>query len=378
MKILLTTLEYPPFKGGAANYYENIVKNWPSYAKASDGKSELDDIFVLHNNNDKLLNNKLLFLKWLPAIFNINKEIRQKSINHVIVGNILPLGTAVWILFWFLNFKYSVVLHGTDIMYAQKSWRKKMLAKIILKNSKNIVCNSSFTAGLVDKYYAREFSNKISVVNPGIDAHVTCNMEHGIKIKEEYDLEGKFVLLSISRLIKRKGIDKVIELMPGLIKEIPNLVYVIAGGGPDEEELKKFARGSASNLEVESQDDNVIFLGQISEKDKWTWLDACDIFILPSREEKGNIEGFGIVYLEASLMGKPVVAGNHGGVSDAVIHNETGLLVDPESNQEIKNAILKLYKNVDLRKELGTRGKERAVKEFSSKNRAKEIFDKII
>jgi phosphatidylinositol alpha-1,6-mannosyltransferase len=353
MKTLLVTLEYPPFKGGVANYYENIIKNWP----------KPDDIFVLDNKDGKLISNTK---KWLPAIFNIKKEIKQKSINHVIVGNILPLGTVIWILSSFMKLNYSVILHGTDIMYTQKSWRKKMLAKIILKKSNNIICNSKFTAGLVTKYYGNKFKDKICVVNPGIDIGKQITENRKQNFIKKYNLENKFVLFSISRLIKRKGIDRVIEIFPELINKIPNLVYIVAGTGPDEDELKKLAK-----------EKNIIFLGQISEEEKWTWLDVCDIFILPSREDEGNIEGFGIVYLEANLKEKPVIAGNHGGVSDAVIHNQTGLLVNPENKEEIKDAILKLYKNKKLNKKFGKQGKIRVIKKFGSKNQAKEIFDKI-
>lgn len=346
---LVFTLEYPPFKGGIANYYENLVKHWP--------KSEGNDIFVLHNNDNKLINKKLPFLKWLPSISALKKEVINRQINHVIVGNILPLGTVAYYLSKKLNFKYSVIIHGTDIEYAKKSWRKKVLAKKILAKADKIICNSEFTSRLV-KELDTNLEDKIIVVNPGV-LRETCNVERGTQIGE-----GKIVLFSISRLIKRKGIDSVIEIMPEILKKIPNLVYFIAGIGPDEEYIKKIAADC----------EQIKFLGRISDEEKWAWLKSSDIFVLPTRTEAGNLEGFGIVYLEANLAGKPVIAGNSGGVSDAVIDNVTGLMVDPDNNEEIKNAIIKLAKDKSLREKLGEQGRKRASEEFNWEKQIQKIY----
>lgn len=352
MRVLLFTLEYPPFKGGVAEYYRNLVNNWP----------ESENIFVLNNNDGKLINNKLPILKWLPAIWRLRDEIRKNKIDYVIVGNILPLGTAALLLLKFLKFKYGVILHGTDIAYAQKSWRKKRLTKKILDKANQIVCNSSYTLSLVKKVDVR-LKEKCIVVNPGINIHITYNIERVAQIKKKYNLRNKIILFSIGRLIKRKGFDKVIEIMPELIKEIPNLEYFIAGDGPSEEYLK--------NIAVSQK--NVHFLGNISDEEKWSWLNLCDIFISPTREEDGNFDGFGITFLEANLAGKPVIAGDSGGVRDAVHDGVSGLLANPENSEEIKEAIIKLGRDENSRKKLGKQGRERTIKYFNWKEQIKKI-----
>lgn len=363
-KILIFTLEYPPFKGGVANYYENIFKYWP----------QPENIFVLNNNNNKLINANLPILKWLPSFFELKKAVRKNKIDHVIVGNILPLGIALLILTKFLNIKFSVILHGTDIAYAKKSKRKKWLAGQILLKAENIICNSTYTAGLIKVYY-NNYEEKIKIINPGIDTALQIPDIDEQKIKFKYNLDEKIILFSISRLIRRKGIDKVIEVLPEILNKSDNLVYVIAGTGPDEHELK--IRAAELIKKIPSLKNKIIFLGKISEEAKWAWLSICDIFILPSREEDGNLEGFGIVYLEASLAGKPVIAGNHGGVSDAVIDYKTGLLVNPQNEQEIKQAVLKLAKDKDLRNKLGEQGRKRVMNEFDWKWQVGKIYKSI-
>jgi phosphatidylinositol alpha-1,6-mannosyltransferase len=358
MNVLLTTLEYPPFKGGVANYYEAIVRNWPD-----------NNIFVLHNNDNHLINNKLPFLKWFPGIFRLKKEIKEKKIKHIIIGNVLPLGTIAFLISKIFKINYSVVLHGTDIMYACKSKRKKILTKAILKNADKIICNSSYVKKITSDFLNKEYDSKIFIVTPGInyDFIKSLSGKHN-KIKKEiikkYNLNNKKILFSIGRLIKRKGVDKVIKVFSEILEKYPNTVYVVAGIGKDEKYLKSLAKNNK----------NIIFLGLISEEEKWALMDLCDIFIQPTREEDGNFDGFGIVYLEAGIFRKPVIAGNSGGVSDAVEDMNNGLLVDPYSKKEIKNAILRLLGNEKLCLELGEKGRER-LKKFDWKLKSINLFN---
>ena len=120
--------------------------------------------------------------------------------------------------------------------------------------------------------------------------------------------------------------------------------------------------------------DNIFFLGKISEEEKWAWLNLSDIFIMPSRQIKEDFEGFGIVYLEANFCGKPVIAGDSGGVRDAVEDGTNGLLVDPEDMDNISDAIIELAKNRDLRKKLGQQGRERAITEFDCGKQIKKMY----
>jgi phosphatidylinositol alpha-1,6-mannosyltransferase len=365
MNILLFTLEYPPFKGGVANYYYNVVKYWPSCSNASAGKPKPSNIFVLNNNKNQLIKT-WFFPKWLLALYYLYKEIKTKKIDHILVGQILPLGTVAYLVTKLTKTPYSVFIHGMDFTFTQKSKRKAKISKKILYKAENIICSNNYVVELLNKNYFNEFKNKLHVVNPGINNELKItNYELRIKeLKESYKLQNKIILFSVGRLVKRKGFDKVIEAMPEILTSIPDLVYVIAGTGPDEEYLKNKAKDL----------NNVIFLDSINDDKKWTWFNLCDIFITVSRCIDGDFEGFGIVYLEANLAGKPVIAGCSGGVCDAVQNNVNGIVVNPESPKEIAAAVICLAQDENLRKKLGGQGRERVFKDFRWEDKVNKIY----
>lgn len=121
-------------------------------------------------------------------------------------------------------------------------------------------------------------------------------------------------------------------------------------------------------------ENHAIIIEDASDEERNAWYDLCDIFIMPARQIEGDVEGFGIVYLEAGLHGKPVIAGDSGGVRDAVVDNLNGLLVNPESGSEIAAAIVKLARDEALRKRLGEQGRERALKNFDWKKQVERIY----
>lgn len=355
MNTLLFTLEYPPFYGGVSKVYENIVNNWLEQGK----------IFVLNNNEGELINKRLM-PRWLPAFFALYREIKKNKIDHILVGHILPLGTVAYGVAKIIGTKYSVFLHGMDFALALCQTRKKRITKLILTNAENIICANSYTAKLVQEFLSDEFKNKIKIVNPGIEIRATHNTQLITQLKEKYNLSNKIVLLSVGRLVKRKGVDMVLQSLPAVLKEVSDLVYIIAGKG---EELENYRKQIINN----NLQNNAIIINADNEE-KNAWYDLCDIFIMPARMIGNDFEGFGIVYIEANLAGKPVIAGDSGGVRDAVIDGFNGLLINPEDVNIIANSIVKLAKNKELRKKLGAQGKERVINEFGWDKQAQKIY----
>ena len=419
MRVLLFTLEYPPFKGGVAKYYSDIVEHWPAdqelRSPAGDRNSAAgDEIFVLDNNGNSLIK-PTIWPHWLPALYRLVRTVRKKKIDHVLVGHILPLGTAAWLASIFMKFDYSVFLHGVDINYAyrvslrpgsgqahipstrlradadrgnnilrllSRSSRKRWLTKIILKSAKNIICNSNYSANITRKILDKKFHEKIIVVNPGVD-YPKFDMRYAPALsaaegmrdqRKNCHLENKFIIFSLGRLVKRKGFDTMIEAMPYILEEHPNTVYIIAGAGLDEDYLK----GIINDL-PEAARGAVRLIGPVSEDDKWAWLRACDIFAMPNRDiENGkgiDAEGFGIVYLEANLAGKPVIAGEAGGTDEAVIDHESGIIVDGDSADAVADGAIELLRDPMLRLELGEEGMRRALREFNVKNQVGKIYN---
>ena len=361
MNTLLFTLEYPPFHGGVANYYKNLVKYWPK-----------SNIFVLQNNKGQLINSKLPFLKWIPSFYQLWKNIRTNRIDHVIVGHILPLGTVTYLISKLLKIEYSVILHGMDFSFATKNKRKKFITRIILSNSQNIICANSYTADLVKKLLGSKYRDKISVVNPGICKKLRItNYELRMKLFNKHNLIDKVLLLTVGRFVKRKGIDMVLESLPEVLKKIPNLVYVIIGKG-DQDQLSIINK-KCSILNLKN---NVIIITDSDDEERDAWYELADIFIMAARNINGDFEGFGIVYLEANMHKLPVIAGASGGVRDAVMDGVNGLLVDPNDVSAIGNAIIKLARDENLKKKLGEQGYERAIKDFKWKKQITIIYNK--
>jgi phosphatidylinositol alpha-1,6-mannosyltransferase len=172
--------------------------------------------------------------------------------------------------------------------------------------------------------------------------------------------------------VERKGHATVIRALPDVLRVIPEAHYLIVGTGPVKEELEKLI--IALGLEA-----NVTFTGYVSDIELDSLFQLCELFVMVSREipEKGDIEGFGIVYLEANLFRRPVIAARTGGVPDAVLHEETGLLVEPNDPRETASAIIHLLKNPGLAQELGDRGHDRVLQEFSSVHLARKALKTI-
>lgn len=349
MKPLLVTIEYPPYKGGIANYYGNLAASWPGS----------ETLAVLNNNQNELMAAGG-FWSWRRAFKTIKNRVKKEGLDYILVGQVLPLGTAVWALSFFCPIRYAVIFHGMDLNYSLRRPRKRFLTRMIINRADKIICANSYVKAELAKYYPRG-SAKAIIINPGIGGEIfPVRAETSRRLKEDYGLgeNGRpIVLFTLGRLVKRKGVDKVIAALSSLPDQLlDNLKYVIAGSGPDQKYLQA--------LIPDRLKDKIIFLGELSEEEKWAWLNLCDIFIMPARNIQGDYEGFGIVYLEANLCAKPVIAGLAGGMADAVLDSYNGLMVDPEDPASIKDAIIKLAADKDWRDKLGRQGQARALKEF--------------
>ncbi len=366
MNILLATIEFPPFKGGVANYYGHLAASWPSSGRLA----------VLSNNDGQLLAERG-FWPWRRAFRAIAATMKREGADYLLVGQVLPLGTVALLLSFFRPCKYAIFFHGMDLSYSLRKPLKRFLSSLIIRRADRIICANSYVKAQLDKYYPAG-SAKTLIANPGIlkdDAQPRSELKDSIKINYGLGSNEQITLFTLGRLVKRKGVDKTIAALSGLPDEVlGKLSYFIAGAGPEEAYLKAMVPAKLK--------DKIIFLGELDEDEKWAWLDLCDIFIMPARDIRGDYEGFGIVYLEANLCGKPVIAGAAGGVRDAVRDGYNGLIADSEDENSIRGAILKLAADPVLREKLGRQGKERALNEFNwpalAEKLSRQIKDNIL
>ena len=150
------------------------------------------------------------------------------------------------------------------------------------------------------------------------------------------------LVLSVSRLVERKGLEFLIRAVPLVIRDVPDAHFIIIGTGPLADKLKRLA--SALDL-----DDVIDFMGEIPPEQLALYYQASDLFALPCRTmPNGDTEGFGLVFLEANACGLPVVAGRAGGTVEAVVDGETGLIVDGSDPSNIASAIVRVLRSPDL------------------------------
>ncbi|MEK7189353.1 MAG: glycosyltransferase family 4 protein [Patescibacteria group bacterium] len=348
-KILLVTLEFPPQIGGVSRYYDGLIKNWK------------EEIKVMRANLKWPL-----WPHWLPLIWRVGKMVKKEKIAMLWVGQALPIGyIALWIK-WRKKIPYVVFTHGMDILVPQTSrWKKYWLTKI-LSNTELVVANSQFTRGELLKLGVEK--GRIVVVYP-------CPTPVTLIGKEMADISSantvEKIILSVCRLVKRKGLDKVIEVMPRLLKRAPDLKYVIIGNGPEKVALQ-------TQITESGLSGSVNILANVSDEGLQEWYNKCTVFVLPCRQIGADVEGLGMVFLEASLAGKPIVVGNSGGAPETVHHGYSGFVVDAEEPEELYQSLLKILTDEPFAKRLGVYGRDWVGRKFQWEREVEKLKNVLI
>ena len=348
-KILLLTLDFPPRTGGVARYLgalTDFFKEEISVISVPEKGDEEFDQKVNYLVRRQELLSKIIWPHWLKTAWLLLKE--KNNYQILIVSHLLPLGTAAWLAKIFTGRPYIVIVHGMDVALAKQSVIKKQLAGFVLSEAKVVVANSTALAEEVKKDFDVK---KTEVVCPGIK-----NFPHN-NVDRRYCDPGHFVLLTVSRLVPRKGHSRVLEAVVALKDRIPNLHYKIVGDGPMKEILKK----KVDELDLSSF---VEFLDNVSNEEFAEIYSSSDLFVMPTVANQADREGFGTVYLEAAAYGVPSIATRQPGVDEAVVDGETGILVADGNIDELAAAIFDLWQDLEKLKHLGLTAQQRAVLEF--------------
>lgn len=359
-RILLLTGEFPPFAGGIANAAVNLARALvkegcsisvvaPTY-KRSDKEFDRCEPYRIY----RLPMMRLRYVRMLPMAPVILAIALKEHPEFILAMRATREGVIALIVKKLLGIPYLVFAHGLEFARFNPnslSWR---ICRQIYKQAEAILANSGPTQAILAE---RGFDKgKVHIVHWGVSDQIFEPVQPLTNWNGQ-SFEGKRVILSVSRLVERKGVDKVIEALPLVLEQCPDVLYVVIGDGPYRERLMQLAQEKGVT-------DKVLFAGRVP--DIRPFYRACDVFVLPTREgRKGDIEGLGLVYLEAAACGKPVVASLVGGVADAVVPNETALIVDPLDPKDIANAIVKVLTDKELARKLGEAGRERVLREFT-------------
>jgi phosphatidylinositol alpha-1,6-mannosyltransferase len=254
-----------------------------------------------------------------------------------------PAGLAACLVPSFMRGRLAVLAHGTEVAPTRGGIRRRVM-QYVFNRADFIIANSNFTGQLLRQ---AGVTRAFAIVHPGIDARPIVPERSSVP-----------TFLSVGRLIARKGFDTMINALPTVLQKYPSARYEIVGSGPQRAELEELAK----RLGVE---DHVVFLGGVDDAAMRAAYARAWLFALPARRIGNDVEGFGLVYLEAALASLPSIGGRDSGAEDAIVAGETGLLVDGASPAELAAAIQTILADRDAAQAMGVRARDRALEYFN-------------
>lgn len=377
----MLTDSFLPHAGGSREYYYNLYRHLAEFddtrvtiaTKKVPGWEEFDrrassDSFEIVRWLKPLSTWRLHELPkglgpFLHAAWHILKE--SPAILHA--GDLYPQGMCAVILKKITGLPYLAYCHGEDIALTARYKYQPHMRNRIYQGADAIVANAEFARESLLRIGIPE--SRIVKINPGVDLERFSPRPAREDLIDKWNLRGKKIVLTVARLISRKGHDLVLRAIARLTQELPDAVYLIVGRGPEEQKLQKLA----AELGIM---DSVRFAGHVPEELLPDCYNLCDVFAMLNREEaNGDLEGFGMVFLEANATGKPVIGGRSGGTADAILEGKTGFRVDASQLDELTAMLRLLLTDTNLRRQLGNAGRDRVQREFQWRDRARKLHD---
>jgi phosphatidylinositol alpha-1,6-mannosyltransferase len=292
---------------------------------------------------------------WIRPILLIKifRILRQRP-SQVICVNTIGIGYWMPRLFKLLKPRVKVIfyVHGEELSDGRAPTRYYRALQTSLVHADALVTVSSYTARLAREQGASP--DRICVIRNGVDTVKYSPGPKDAALQARFGLQGKRVLLCLARLDERKGQDMLIQAMPHILHAVPDAVLLLVGSGQWESRLRDL-------VEELGLQQSVILAGAASDDEVVRYYRTADVYVMPNRTtETGDTEGFGLVFLEAGACAKPVVGGIAGGVPDAILHGQTGLLVDGRSLPSIAAGCVRLLTDPELAARMGRAGLDHA------------------
>jgi phosphatidylinositol alpha-1,6-mannosyltransferase len=350
-RTLLVTNDFPPRPGGIQQFVHNLAVRQPAgeivvYASTWKGaeKFDADQPFeVVREDTGVLLPT--------PRVARRAAELaRSHGCDTVWFGAAAPLGLLADGLRRRAGIRRVVgQTHGHEVGWAALPGARGLLRRI--GRGADVV---TYLTGYQRERLGRVLDRVTTLERlvPGVDAEVYHPGVDGTGIRARYGLSDRPAVVCVSRLVPRKGQDALIRALPAIRRRVPDAALLVVSGGPYRKTLQRLAREAGVA-------DHVVFTGSVRWEELPAHYAAGDVFAMPCRTRGGglDVEGLGIVYLEASATGLPVVAGDSGGAPDAVRDGETGYVVSGRDLDQIADRVATLLADPDLARRLGTAGR---------------------
>ena len=329
-KTLVVTNDFPPRSGGIETFIHELLSRMDASSVAVFGPAH-----EASANYDRTLGYEVVRHKGavLPTSSTAKRAIdvaRATGCEQVLIASAMPVGMLV------PNFSRAglptavAMTHGNEAGWARVPGIAQGLRRI--SDAQFVTYLGDYTRSRIEP--ALRPGTRMRRLAPAVDAQRFNPSVDGSAIRARHGVAGRVVISCISRLVDRKGQDRLIQALPHIRRIIPEAVVMLVGDGPDRPRLEKMVR----SLGIER---HVVFTGRVADDELASYYAACDVFALPCRTQRLGIdvEGLGIVLLEASATGKPVIAGNSGGAPDAVRDGDTGVVV-PDDARALANTII--------------------------------------
>ncbi|MFJ2702650.1 glycosyltransferase family 4 protein [Streptomyces sp. NPDC087428] len=358
-KTLIVTNDFPPRPGGIQAFLHNMAlrldpdrivvyastwKRGPEGAAATAAFDAEQPFTVVRDRTTMLLPTPRVTRRAVQLL-------RTHGCSSVWFGAAAPLGLMAPALRRAGARRLVATTHGHEAGWAQLPASRQLLRRIG-EGTDTITYLGEYTRSRIAAALTPAAADRMVQLPPGVDEKTFHPDSGGDLVRARLGLTDRPVVVCVSRLVPRKGQDTLILAMPAILAEVPDAVLLIVGGGPYAGELRKLAAETGVL-------DSVRFTGPVPWAELPAHYGAGDVFAMPCRTRRGglDVEGLGIVYLEASATGLPVVAGDSGGAPDAVLDGETGWVVRGGRAEESAERIVTLLGDAELRRRMGERGR---------------------
>ena len=340
--ILFIASEFPPGPGGIGNHAWNLSRNLNNYypvhvLTVSDYANHLEcSVFDSKEkiNIHRFKRYRLSILTIIKRIYDIINYLNKHDYSHCILSGGFILYTSSIIHYFSGRTKLIAILHGSELLPSNKL--SKFLLVRSLRKLNSVISVSRYTESLIPENTVSK--SKRYIIPNGVNKNIFSKT----KFKKSINIHGYPLLLTVGSITHRKGQINLVKALPLIIKQFPKVHYHCIGLDIETEELLNVAK----ELGV---DKNLTIHGYLPNNRLNEIYRQSDILIMLSQNKNlYDVEGFGIVILEANLCGISAIGSKGTGIEDAIIHNKTGLLIDPYNSDEILNAINQIISNKEL------------------------------